>query len=1245
MISHTEEEKLIRRYLLGQTTPAEQQKVEEGLFSEGISINSLHFGEEELDYAELFRLLEHELIADYARGALTAEEQSLFEKHFLCTPKRREKLSLAQSVVSYAETKKKAADPILTPTPARTEERLSDRTGGRPLSVPPSWENPRWWRTLFLPGWKLTAYAALIAGVIIGALYLQTKESSVSHALAALNQAYQRERPLETRVSGVNYAPAARTRSLSTNGVEQSGVAKVDYVARDRAARLLLDAVAERPDSVSHHALGRFYLLNKELDKASDQLESALKLAPNDALTHNDLALVLLEKGLLAGQKDPPANSLELFAASLEQLNTALKLAPKLPEALFNRAIVYQHLSLPQNAISDWQTYLSVDGTSPWAKEAQTRLKELQEQQQRRAQTRSELFPEFLQADKAANEELAWQLFARARSRTGNLITEQLLDEWLDKAKGKSTSSELDSLPILESAGERERRRVDDHFTADLVHFYKTFARAQPNTRFEKLTTARHLVRQARAEFNASRFASAARLFGQAAASYQALGNQPEMMLAQCWSAHSLLRLPDLKQSLLLYQYLLPACSQYRYRWLQSQILNAIADNQSSRSQYSQALDYADQSRAIALKIEDTAGALRNLQFGLSMKLQFGNYRDSLTYSAQAFELAQNTIGEPRQLWHLYFENALNFLQLDLPTAALSFQHEALRLALASNWPLIICRSYMRLGMLYDRLEDYQQSLKYLQLALAEGQKIPLTEGQIDLTSHTWLQLGLVHLRHNAPQQALSCFEQASSQFTQIHIPYELYCARKGRSQALLQLGRDQEAGQELAQALQLYELHRQTIVEESHRVSFFDLEQDIYELATEFAFTKSHDQRQAFSYAEASRARSLLDLQQGEIQLIQHEGQPDIRLATFAQPLSFSDIQQRLPAETQIVLYATLKNRLLIWLVSNTSFQAVEMPISQAELRQKVALFRQRIAVASERISPSDDALGKELYNLLITPIAAALNPQKLVCIVPDDCLHELSFAALVSPSQSCYFIDQYVLTWAPSASLFVLRGGQEPDTRGNGKRLLSVGNPAFDRQKFASLSSLPAAESEAQNVAALYSQYRLLTGRAATKKAVINEMPHADVIHIAAHAEANFQLPMKSRLLLAASSSINQTTEEDGDALQAFEIYRLKLLRAPLVVLSACATGQGQTKRGEGVMSLARPFIVAGAKTVLASLWPVDSEATRELMVRFHRLRVTEQLPASIALRKAQQQMREHPSQNYQHPYFWAAFTCIGI
>ncbi|MFN8001498.1 MAG: tetratricopeptide repeat protein [Acidobacteriota bacterium] len=274
------------------------------------------------------------------------------------------------------------------------------------------------------------------------------------------------------------------------------------------------------------------------------------------------------------------------------------------------------------------------------------------------------------------------------------------------------------------------------------------------------------------------------------------------MMLAQCWSAHSLLRLPDLKQSLLLYQSLLPACSQYRYRWLQSQILNAIADNQSSRSQYSQALDYADQSRAIALKIEDTAGALRNLQFGLSMKLQFGNYRDSLTYSAQAFELAQNTIGEPRQLWHLYFENALNFLQLDLPTAALSFQHEALRLALASSFSAGICRSYMRLGMLYDRLEDYQQSLKYLQLALAEGQKIPLTEGQIDLTSHTWLQLGLVHLRHNAPQQALSCFEQASSQFLNSYPLRTVLCAQR-QIWALLQLGRDQKAGQELAQALQ----------------------------------------------------------------------------------------------------------------------------------------------------------------------------------------------------------------------------------------------------------------------------------------------------------------------------------------------------------------------------------------------------------------------------------------------------------
>jgi len=96
-------------------------------------------------------------------------------------------------------------------------------------------------------------------------------------------------------------------------------------------------------------------------------------------------------------------------------------------------------------------------------------------------------------------------------------------------------------------------------------------------------------------------------------------------------------------------------------------------------------------------------------------------------------------------------------------------------------------------------------------------------------------------------------------------------------------------------------------------------------------------------------------------------------------------------------------------------------------------------------------------------------------------------------------------------------------------------------------------------------------------------------------------------------------------------------------LVVLSACQTGIERQYRGEGAVGAARPFFIAGVPTVVASLWPVDSDASADLMVKFHQhrrdgLRVTE------ALQQAQLELVRGTDVRYQHPYYWAPFLTIG-
>jgi CHAT domain-containing protein len=95
-------------------------------------------------------------------------------------------------------------------------------------------------------------------------------------------------------------------------------------------------------------------------------------------------------------------------------------------------------------------------------------------------------------------------------------------------------------------------------------------------------------------------------------------------------------------------------------------------------------------------------------------------------------------------------------------------------------------------------------------------------------------------------------------------------------------------------------------------------------------------------------------------------------------------------------------------------------------------------------------------------------------------------------------------------------------------------------------------------------------------------------------------------------------------------------------LVVLSACQSGLGQYYRGEGIVSLVRPFLVLKVPTVVASLWSVDTKATASLMISFHKHRRAGKLPASQALKQVQSEMAEASA--FSHPYYWAPFITVG-
>ena len=130
-----------------------------------------------------------------------------------------------------------------------------------------------------------------------------------------------------------------------------------------------------------------------------------------------------------------------------------------------------------------------------------------------------------------------------------------------------------------------------------------------------------------------------------------------------------------------------------------------------------------------------------------------------------------------------------------------------------------------------------------------------------------------------------------------------------------------------------------------------------------------------------------------------------------------------------------------------------------------------------------------------------------------------------------------------------------------------------------------------------------------------------------------------LRSGLIMSGANKL-RSGDDDG-VLTALEAASIDLWGTQLVVLSACETGVGDTEPSEGVSGLRRAFVIAGAQTLVMSLWQVDDEATRHLMVGYYKGLMAKR-GRSQALRRVQ--LRLMKQTEYEHPYFWAAFIPSG-
>src|SRR6185436_13619124 len=258
------------------------------------------------------------------------------------------------------------------------------------------------------------------------------------------------------------------------------------------------------------------------------------------------------------------------------------------------------------------------------------------------------------------------------------------------------------------------------------------------------------------------------------------------------------------------------------------------------------------------------------------------------------------------------------------------------------------------------------------------------------------------------------------------------YQIHKGKLFCFQQLNQAQNFHAELKQVLDLSEGYRRTIREDESRQAFFANEQDVFDAAIENAISEG-DNGSAFAFVEESRARSLLDFVESDKSI--NEVEQDF--AAVSSPLLLSDIQARLPEEVQLVQYAVLPDKLVFWKVTKGSFEFSEKPIAAGELEKKIVEYQS--AILSKTGATELKQAAQELYALLIP---TNLERSKQLCLVPDKFLHQLAFASLVSPDGK-YLLQDYSLSYAPSASVLVLATESAQRKARAKETLLSIGNP----------------------------------------------------------------------------------------------------------------------------------------------------------------------------------------------------------
>ncbi len=391
-------------------------------------------------------------------------------------------------------------------------------------------------------------------------------------------------------------------------------------------------------------------------------------------------------------------------------------------------------------------------------------------------------------------------------------------------------------------------------------------------------------------------------------------------------------------------------------------------------------------------------------------------------------------------------------------------------------------------------------------------------------------------------------------------------------------------------------------------------------------------------------------------------------------QTVDIPTIQQAILKEgQQLVEYFVGEDSMYLFSIGKDKFEVIPKPLDfdlkawTDSLRQGIYYCRINNTTTKETCDTLDrqyEAYALKLYQKLIAPLNLPLETEEII-FIPDGVLGYIPFDALLTkaiPDNQQRQFQNYpylgldkVVSYAFSAT-FLKELQQTISTIDNHKLLafapsFKVGVKEEDTFKVSpsmevedpiwalrsSLSPLLFNEREVEQVGANFGG-KTYVNQQANKLSFIQEAPNYRYLHIASHGKMN---DADADLSYIAFTQDGDSTNQE-ELLYLRELYDLDI-PADMVVLSACETGIGELQNGEGIISLARGFSYAGAKSIITSLWAVNDQKTTDLMVDFYQ-NLKEGQTKNHALATAKRDYISDNSATFSHPFYWAGFIPIG-